>query len=356
MKNDPRKMMLSATDAKSLNKMHDAAVDALLRHANVRGVGAGVKWKNGVPTGDPALLVLVSHKLPKEALSKKDLIPPKFQTISTDVLAIGNVFAATDGDPAEPTMPPPREESASAQTLTGRVRAAKGGYSVGHKKVTAGTIATCVYKILDGGSTNPPSHGVGIPQKFFILSNNHVLANSNNSTLGDWILQPGPVDGGKEPGDRIAKLSEYVPLTFFPDVPLDQHQNLIDAAIAEGNFGDLDREIFWNGYVRGWRLKEQVTVGTPVKKTGRTTNFTMGRVTTINATVDVSYSGGRTARFKDQIITTPMSSPGDSGSLILTLDNIAVGLLFAGSGLSTIANQIENVRNLLQVEVAEQIL
>jgi hypothetical protein len=38
------------------------------------------------------------------------------------------------------------------------------------------------------------------------------------------------------------------------------------------------------------------------------------------------------------------------------LDNVAIGLLFAGSAVATIVNQIENVRSLLKVEVAEQIL
>lgn len=51
-----------------------------------------------------------------------------------------------------------------------------------------------------------------------------------------------------------------------------------------------------------------------------------------------------------------MSAGGDSGSLGLTLDDVAVGLLFAGSTQATIFNQIENVRTLLRVEVAEQIL
>ncbi len=62
------------------------------------------------------------------------------------------------------------------------------------------------------------------------------------------------------------------------------------------------------------------------------------------------------ARFIDQIVTTNISAGGDSGSLVSTLDNVAVGLLFAGSAVATILNQIENVRSLLRVEVAEQIL
>jgi hypothetical protein len=70
----------------------------------------------------------------------------------------------------------------------------------------------------------------------------------------------------------------------------------------------------------------------------------------------VGYGGGRTARFRDQFVTTGISAGGDSGSLVTTLDNVAVGLLFAGSSISTIINPIENVRSLLRVEVAEQVL
>ena len=99
-----------------------------------------------------------------------------------------------------------------------------------------------------------------------------------------------------------------------------------------------------------------MTVGTFVQKTGRTTNYTTGRITAINATVDVGYGGGKVARFRDQIVTTNISAGGDSGSLVTTLDDVAVGLLFAGSSVATIVNQIENVRSLLRIEVAEQIL
>ncbi|WP_341529359.1 hypothetical protein WKK05_08655 [Nostoc sp. UHCC 0302] len=73
----------------------------------------------------------------------------------------------------------------------------------------------------------------------------------------------------------------------------------------------------------------------------------------------MGYGNGRTARFKDQIVTTNLSAGGDSGSVVATLVNntpAAVGLLFAGSSVATIVNQIENVRSLLQIEVAEQIL
>src|SRR5712692_7910460 len=337
------KKVLSAAAAASVQKVHGSAVAEFLDpekpRANVVGLGIGVKHKDGQPTGEPALLVLVTHKIDKTQLSSADLAPPKLQDMQTDVLAIGFPFAGGDS-------------GASIQTLAQRIRPAKGCYSVGHIAITAGTIGTCAYDILPGGTVSPPHHGVGIPPKFYILSNNHVLANVNAASLGDPIVQPGPFDGGVDPADRIARLSRFIPITLEPPTPRALHNNVVDCAVAEGQFHDLDREIYWSGVVRGWRPKATVSVGTVVKKTGRTTNFTTGRITTINATVDVGYGGGRVGRFHDQIITTAISAGGDSGSLVTTLENVAVGLLFAGSSISTIANQFENVRALLRVEVA----
>jgi hypothetical protein len=346
---DLQKMQLSDSDIQSTVAACTAAVGEFIEEGaprtNVRGMGVGCKWTDGQPTGEPALVVLVTHKVGKEQLTKADVVPTKLGNMQTDVLAVGELFAGNDG--------------IGLQTLGKRLRPAEGGYSIGHFKITAGTIATCVYDILPGGSTGEtPVHGVGIPPRFYILSNNHVLANSNNATLGDPILQPGPFDGGAQPADVIARLSRFVPIQLTPAVPIGQHNNLVDAALAEGQFHDLDREIYWNGYVRGWRRRNNVInmVGQVVKKTGRTTNFTTGRITVVNATVDVNYGGGQVGRFKDQIIATPMSAGGDSGSLVLTLDNVAIGLLYAGSAQATILNQIEHVRALLRVEVAEQIL
>ncbi len=349
MKLDETKMTLSATALEEVQKAHDTAVAELLDpqrpRTNIVGVAAGIKWTNGQPTGEPALVVLVTHKLEPDQLSPADLVPPRLADVQTDVLAIGYPFAG-GGEPL----------AVGPQTLKKRVRPAEGGYSVGHVLITAGTIATAVYDILPGGTISPPAHGIGIPSKYYILSNNHVLANSNSASPGDPILQPGPFDGGTNPADLIARLNRFIPITFAPSVPLPLHKNLVDAAVADGEFHDLDREIYWIGYVRGWRRKQGVLVGTTVQKTGRTTNYTTGRITAVNATIDVGFGGGKVARFIDQIVITNISAGGDSGSLVTTLDNVAVGLLFAGSSIATIANQIENVRSLLRVEVAEEIL
>jgi len=91
------------------------------------------------------------------------------------------------------------------------------------------------------------------------------------------------------------------------------------------------------------------SVGMRVKKFGRTTSETKGRVDGINATINVNYGNGNVAHFVDQIIITPgnFSTGGDSGSLIVVQKGAdagkPVGLLFAGSVLLTVANPIDPV-------------
>ncbi len=330
---------------------------------NLQGFGIGVKRKGGQPTKEPALVALVSSKLSKDSLDPRDVVPASLGGLQTDVLAVGVLLAGREPEyevrrvsrsqlmagyqpEAAPVL---GQAEVDIEKLAARVRPAKGGYSVGHYQITAGTIGTAVYDLLPGAKVSPPAHGIGTPSKYYILSNNHVLANSNAARTGDPILQPGPYDGGTNPADRIASLSRYVPIDFAGG------DNLVDAAVAETEFHDIDREIYWSGPVRGWRPRNRVTVGMLVKKTGRTTNFTVGRITAVNATVLVGYGGGRTAKFVDQIVTTNISAGGDSGSLVTTLDGVALGLLFAGSPAATIANQIEHVRSLLRVEVAEHV-
>ena len=304
--------------------------DALLAKENVVGVGVGHKIKAEQDTGEPCLTVFVSQKLAPELIRVNDMIPATVQKFKVDVVETGDIFAGIDA--AEEL--PETEEEVGIEALRVRVRPVEGGYSVGHHKITAGTYATAVYD-----ATPYP----GIPRKYYVLSNNHVLANSNNARIGDPILQPGPYDGGIYPRDMIARLSRFVPIRFGGPC------NYVDAAIAEGEFHGLDREIYWIGYVKGIRFMTKP--GEIVQKTGRTTNYTTGKVTSINATVNVNYGGGRVAKFCRQILTTNMSAGGDSGSLLCDLNENAVGLLFAGSSRVTVHNHILYVQSLLGIRI-----
>lgn len=312
--------------------------DEILRLPNVVGVGYANKQVDGEDTGEPSLAVFVSQKLPKDMLRKDQRVPTSLSSIKTDVIETGVIQAGVEqlieAGPAVGTREE-RRQDAAIELLRARIRPVEGGYSVGHYQITAGTYATAV---ID--ATAFP----GVPQRYYVLSNNHVLANSNNARIGDPILQPGPYDGGVVASDTIARLSRFVPISFAAG-----SSNYVDAAIAEGAFDVLDREIYWVGYARGGVAPALNMI---VQKTGRTTNYTSGRITAINATVNVNYGGGQVARFVNQILTTNMSAGGDSGSLLLDMENRAVGLLFAGSSVVTVFNDIRYVQHLLGIRIA----
>lgn len=306
-----------------------AVQDDLLAVPTIVGVAIGHKTVGGEETAARAIVVLVEKKLPEGELAAQHIVPPSIGGIPTDVKEVGILRAD------------PRPLSAQSVSLTKKVRPAFGGVSVGHHAITAGTVATGCYD-----ATPFP----GMPSKFYLLSNNHVLANSNAAAVGDAILQPGAYDGGTVANDKIATLSRFVEIKFL-DGSANPPTNEVDAALAEVDLSDLDRRIHWVGTMR--KTVATPEVGLLLSKCGRTTGFTTGRIVNINATVDVNYGSGKTARFVGQLITTPMSAPGDSGSLVADLDGSAVGLLFAGSTLATVVNTIEAVQRLLGVKIAD---
>ncbi len=354
-------------------------LDELFAKENVIGVSLGLKTIQNKETNEPSIIVMVRNKVTPDMLRKEDLIPKKFGDYKTDVVEVGEIFAGhgslapdveniVEGeldydtrsrlrffeeadrsalDAHEPVTETRRSAAtqpvreATPLALRQRIRPAMGGFSVGHYNVTAGTISTSCYDT----SAFP-----GIPQQFYILSNCHVLANSNNARIGDPILQPGPYDGGQYPRDLIGRLSRFVPIRFKTDnyTPI----NYVDAAIAEVPFHRVNREIYWIGHVKN--LHTAPNIGDIVQKTGRSTNYSTGRVIGLNATVDVNYGNGRTARFSRQIITTCMSAAGDSGSLATNLDEQGVGLLFAGSSVVTVMNNLLYVQALLKIRIHEK--
>lgn len=319
--------------------------DELLALDNVVGVGIGRKVEGGEETDTNALVVLVTHKMPEEALGDQ-AVKRSINRVPTDIIEVGNIFAGGQTGalgnraPDQSSDCASTEDTADIETLRTRIRPVRPGYSVGHPQVTAGTIGAGVY---DLNNTVP-----GVPSKYYILSNNHVIANSNDAMPGDPITQPGRVDGGTVPRDVIGRLDRFIPIKFI-EPGEEPPCNYVDAAVAEVPFHLIDRDIYWSGYPAS--LFKAAEPGMLVKKTGRTTNFTTGRVQAINTTVNVNYGQGRIARFCRQIITTDMSAGGDSGSLVLDFENNPVGLLFAGSSTVTILNPIAWVQGLLRVRL-----
>jgi hypothetical protein len=225
-----------------------------------------------------------------------------------------------------------------------RERPSPCGISVAHPAVTAGTQG-----VLARGRSGERRN------RLLLVSNNHVLANSNAAAVNDPILQPGPFDGGVDPADRIAVLERWVTVNFGPGAV-----NFVDCATAWCWPDRVRREfIFRSGgawqYFRVGSAPAAASVGLAVGKSGRTTQLTSGRVIDVNASIQVNFGGGRVANFRDQITVrgnaTVFSQGGDSGSLIWTWDGARrpVGLLFAGGGDFTFANKIGHVLDALDV-------
>lgn len=284
---------------------------ALLARQNVVAVATSLKVTGGVPTSERSVTVFVKQKVPEADLAPTDIVPGSVDGVPTDVVEVGPIVA---------------------QVFNARVRPALPGYSIGHHNITAGTFGCLVRDLRDGAGQGD----------HLILSNNHVLANTNAAALGDLILQPGPFDGGLFPADGVATLDRFEPIVFGMT-----GYNVVDAAVARPTFSrNVIAAIIGQVVPRG---VGQAFVGARVIKAGRTTQVTNGNVIATNATVAVNYGPSGVAVFRHQIITTAMSAGGDSGSLLMDSDLNAIGLLFAGSSVITIHNHIADVETALGV-------
>lgn len=235
--------------------------------------------------------------------------------------------------------PPADAREGSSDAKRGFPRPVPIGVSTGHPGVTAGTLGA---RVSDG-------------RDVYALSNNHVYANNNGGRRGDNLLQPGVVDGGRDPDDAIGTLHDFEPIRFCSAGLCPS--NRIDAAIALTSTANLGSETPDDGYGEPRRWVAEAELGMGVQKYGRTSGHTRGRVTGIHAVIDVSYRTG-VARFEDQIVVSGggFSGPGDSGSLIvsdalLLGDRRPVALLFAGSSANTIANPIGPVLDRFGVSI-----
>lgn len=239
---------------------------------------------------------------------------------------------------------------------------------------------------------------VTVPNGVIMTRRNGLLAwsgNSNEASPGDWIFQPGPLDGGTGLSNRFGSLVQFARINFRSDSRppkkraaltawkawmwpantlsrlLGCHNrltvrdasktyaveqptpNLIDAAISNVIEEWVDLDIHQIGQLQGIRDPQP---GQRVRKSGRTTEHTHGTVTGLNAAVTVNYGTGKgNADFADQMIIEAdqgeFSAGGDSGSAIVDQDNFLVGLLFAGSPGRTIACKATHVARLLNLTI-----
>jgi len=204
-----------------------------------------------------------------------------------------------------------------------------GGVSIGHQDVTAGTNAILVY------------NRQGQPR---LLSNSHVftpiLQTGMFGRVGDPISQPGMLDsdGILMKCAELQRWTEPVNGVMY-----------VDAAIAVPVVDIYD---YVMGDTQPWSVVEAVKaeIGMNVKKAGRTTGVTHGKIIgTMVDTKATDANGYMLWQMLDQIRLEMEIAGGDSGSLLVTEDNKAVGLIWGGGGGQAMAAPIGYVMKIFDV-------
>lgn len=314
----------------------------ILPKKNVVGYSRGLrkKIKNGKEVDEEVIRVYVKKKVPKEELSNEDLVPERLDRTPTDVVEIGEIIAHSEDDGRRDV-----------------VRPLCPGISIGNYSITAGTLGNLAEK--DG--------------ELFAVSNAHVFCQnpSKDKQNEKRIVQPGKYDGGSlddiigeyywhdviYPEDmpsncktsnlvidtlnwisrklgRKTRFKTSVDIENYQDVavcklkdgigfdasktfdfPLDEYE-LVARLFAGSNFATILCKIKYqveSGFVPIVPYSVNVVIGEEVRKSGRTTFDTTGKITDDSADMKVNY-GDFTALIRDVIVTTNMSSGGDSGS------------------------------------------
>jgi len=250
--------------------------------------------------------------------------------------------------------------------LTDKFRAmAKPGSGVNHKAKQTPPIQLGT----SGGWRNDLANGfccggtlgslVWINGEQHILSNYHVLeadivpgGNNTVATTGDPVIQPGLIDVNC----TAANAQDVATLVTKNSLP----NNNVDCAVAKVIPGMVraDGAILQIGTLSAQTAN--AAINQAVKKSGRTTALTRSAVSGLNATINIAYenecAGGAafTKTFTGQIVIRNKGSKflnsGDSGSLMvedIATNPRAVGLLYAGSSTTAIANPIGDVLSFL---------
>lgn len=220
----------------------------------------------------------------------------------------------------------------------------------------------------------------GSDGKQYLLSNNHVLAESDQAQVGDSIIQPGLIDTGCTPVEQNGGESPVGVLSSY--VPLNSAQTNVDAAIARVTSGAVNPNgsilqigapgAGPNGTLGSAppaSMTETVTAdnvnGLQVVKSGRTTGLTCSTVDGLDALVIVPYftdcaesNPYYTKSYSGQILVSGnnFTDSGDSGALVMDASNAEpVGLFYAsatdanGNGFSVL-NPIQDVLGALNAQ------
>ena len=339
---DPSDAALDLTHAKvkDVLAVQQAVTSDLMKEPEVLGTAVGLS-----EAGEPALVIYVDQD-GKGASEVVRALPTQLRGVAMRA-HLTDKFRAFKGNPhggggsgvshtARQTPP------IQLGTSGGWRNDLANGYCCG------GTLGSLIK--ISGGPSN---------ELQFVLSNYHVLeadiVNGGNgivATTGSPVIQPGLIDVGCN-ANNAQSVGTLVKLSSLPG-------NNVDCAVAQAASGMVNP----NGAILEIGTLSSQTIAAflnqAVKKSGRTTGLTRSRISGLNATISVAYdnecAGGAafTKTFTGQIVIANSGSSflnsGDSGSLMVedvATNPRAVGLLYAGSSTSAIANPINAVLDFL---------
>lgn len=159
-------------------------------------------------------------------------------------------------------------------------------------------------------------------ESIYMLSNFHVLLYQTGN-VGDEIVHPSKADG--------SGASEVIGEIFWKGGMKDGE---MDAAIAKINYPvNIGKYNRCNIPFEGIMAPKNDDI---IRKCGKKTGLTDGEIRSTNCTFDISTLENENEfnRHRNQVLTTKMSMPGDSGSVIVNEQNKVVGLIYAGDEVS----------------------
>ena len=282
----------------------------LLPIPGVVSVAVGLREKNGVLTDEICFKVYVDQKKKKKDLAAGELVPKEVNGIKTDVIELGDIKKEADESEYRPLL---------------------GGIQIQSEKSNGAGTLGCLAKDNAGNKT-------------VILSNRHVLMDSGEAE-GDLVGQPG------SPCDSCCCECCYVAKIVRGTAKSDTEVDGAIAILANGEELNYVNEVLGIGPISGTGL---AVVGDILRKRGRTTQLTVGKVSAANKSF--SMDG---VNYVNQIEVTPepphpsFSKPGDSGSVYINDMNQVVGLHFAGNGTTSNGNHIAKVLTKLNISIPE---
>ncbi|HEY6192512.1 MAG TPA: hypothetical protein VI215_09350 [Bacteroidota bacterium] len=311
---------------KSVMLVQDRHTAALMADKNVIGTATGL-----TEDGRIAVLVLLENPVDSKNARGTYALPRNLEGVPVVSEVVGKIRPLAGVADHQVKQTPPVQLGTS------------GGwrYDLANGYCCSGTLGSLVH--------------VGTTQ--YVLSNYHVfwgdiVAGGNNrvATAGDPVIQPGMVDISCNAANaqNVATLSGSGSL---PGANVDVGY----AAVIPGMVR-TDGAILEVGTISATTVG--ASIGQAVKKSGRSSGLTRSSVSGLNATISVAYdnecAGGAafTKTFTGQIVIKNKNRgqsfliSGDSGSLMVqdvSTNPKAVGLLYAGSSTTAIANPIGDV-------------